>query len=63
MPAKPAYLGDGVYIGPDPGGLVLTTGDHNPNAADSVVYLDPDIARKLRDYLTAAIAEWEVGNG
>jgi hypothetical protein len=50
---EPTYLGDGVYASDDGVHLVLTTAHHDPDQAEAVVYLDPDVRRRLRALLDA----------
>lgn len=48
---NPIYLGDGVYAHLDSGSIVLTTGHHEPSKADNAVYLEPDVLKKLLEYI------------
>lgn len=50
---EPQYLGDGVYISPWPemAEFVITTGTHEEQGADDVVYLEPEVAQALLIYL------------
>lgn len=48
---KPDYLGDGVYATAQMGGSVLlTTGHHLENYADSVIVLEPEVLAALDRY-------------
>ena len=52
---EPAYLGDGVYIQADEGGLILTTGTHILAHADNVIYMEPGVLIALQQYLEKVI--------
>ena len=50
---EPEYLGDAVYIQPDPdGGFILTTASHLVDDAGNVIYLEPEVVKALVNYLT-----------
>lgn len=52
------YLGDGVYVQKDEyGGIVLTTGNHEPRLADNIIVLEPEVAERLVKYLTTFLAK------
>lgn len=47
-PNDPQYLGDGVYATlNDFGQLVLTTGSHNEETADNIIYMEPEVLSAL----------------
>lgn len=48
---EPTYLGDGVYAQFIFDQLLLTTGSHLREQADNKIYLEPDVAKALVDYL------------
>ena len=52
---NPIYLGDGVYATFDSGfaggGITLTTGTHEEAEADNVIYLEPEEAQALVNWL------------
>lgn len=55
---KKRYLGDGVYIDQDlriPGAIVLTT--ENGLMISNTIYLEPEVLRALRTYLSNAECE------
>jgi hypothetical protein len=54
-----AHLGDGVYAQPGSyeGEVVLTTGSHVVGEAGNVIYLDPDLVKRLQTWLAPA-AVW-----
>lgn len=41
------YLGDGVYLTKIENGIVLTTGNHDPQLADNIIWLEPEIINEL----------------
>lgn len=47
------YLGDGVYASYRDGYVILTTGHHDEYQADNVIAFEPEVLRKLMDYLAA----------
>ena len=47
------YLGDGVYANYSNGYVILTTGHHDPIQSDNEIALEPEVLRKLMDYLAA----------
>ena len=50
---KATYLGDGVYIHENSAQqVVLTSGHHDPEAADNRIYLEPGVIEQLKDWLT-----------
>lgn len=51
---QPRYLGDGVYIQVDPksGQFILTTSSHIFMDADDTIFLEPEIAQALVNYIT-----------
>lgn len=51
---NPRYLGDGVYahVAEDTGSIVLTTGHHDPQSADAVIYLEREVAEAVVKYIT-----------
>lgn len=49
MSQTKSYLGDGVYVDVDAGGLVLTA--ENGIAATDTIYLDPEVWQALLDYV------------
>ncbi len=51
----PEYLGDGVYASLNSfGQIVITTGHHNPDEADNVIYLEPEIAKAVTGFIERA---------
>jgi len=54
-PLKPDYLGDAVYAThTDTNSIMLTTGHHEENMADSVIFLEPEVLRALFRYAQRA---------
>ena len=49
--SNPKYLGDGVYVTEDGGSFVLTTGHHEPQRAENVIWLDQEIIKELVEYI------------
>ena len=49
---KPDYLGDAVYVSEwlGDGGIMLTTGHHDVNQAQHVIYLEPSVLAALDHY-------------
>ena len=45
------YLGDGVYLTGDSNQLIISTGNHNPEQWDNVVYMDKTIQDNLFRHL------------
>lgn len=57
MKLEPRYLGDGVYVTDlAQEGIMLTTGNHDPNEADSIIMLEPEVVIFLVKYLEAIVA-------
>jgi hypothetical protein len=54
----PAYLGDGVYVRVDHGGVVLSVIDHR----QEVVTLEPEVVRALLRYMDRAFGREYVLN-
>ncbi len=53
---EPMYLGDGVYASVDEyRGLVLTTGHHEPEKADDIIILEPDVLDNLMTYVASSL--------
>jgi hypothetical protein len=53
---NPIYLGDGVYATLEydccnGSGATLTTGTHKQDEADNIIYLDPEVAQALVNWL------------
>lgn len=50
---QPQHLGDGAYVseGTYPGEVILTAGDHDPEHATNVVYLEPPAVAALLQWL------------
>jgi len=59
----PRYLGDGVYAAvdaEDPFRIIVTTGSHNPEVADNVVYLEPEPMRQLQQFIRECFTAWGI---
>lgn len=55
---KPEYLGDGVYAHVDDSErVVLTTGNHSPCLADSVIVLEPEVLAAFQNWLAKPKSE------
>lgn len=54
---EPKYLGDGVYLSFENGVVRITTGHHNPNEAQNVVFLEPETLIKLMTALNDLATE------
>lgn len=49
---NPQYLGDGAYCHINEyGHLVLTTGHHEPQRADNIIVLEPEVLAALEKYI------------
>jgi hypothetical protein len=48
---EPRYLGDGVYVSESYGPVILTTGHHDPDQADDVIFLDEEVLEGLLRWL------------
>jgi hypothetical protein len=57
----PDYLGDGVYAHIDEGGIVLTTGHHDPALATNVIVIEPAVLNAFESYVAKARARLSFG--
>jgi hypothetical protein len=48
---EPQYLGDSVYIQNDDTAVVLTTGSHDIDNADQVIYLEQEVIAQFLNWL------------
>ena len=48
---EPQYLGEGVYVQNDDKDIVLTTGSHDIDNADQVIYLEQEVIAQFLNWL------------